>query len=144
MTRPSRSALIVSDSAPLRRYAVSSLKAIRFSCTEAINGFHAMDRLYERLFDIYVIDLDMQTSDGMSIFAITLFGGLRDPSPVVIGISSRPEAEARKAPWNETLDLAALIPKPFQPNDLIAAADAALAGQAKGMRAIVAPPHGLG
>ena len=144
MTRPSRSALIVSDSAPLRRYAVSSLKAIRFSCTEAINGFHAMDRLYERLFDIYVIDLDMQTSDGMSIFAITLSGGLRDPSPIVIGISSRPETEGRNAPWNETLNLAALIPKPFRPSDLIAAADAALAEEAKGMRAIVAPSHGSG
>jgi DNA-binding response OmpR family regulator len=144
MTRPSRSALIVSDSAPLRRYAVSSLKAIRFSCAEAINGFHAMDRLYERLFDIYVIDLDQQTSDGMSIFAITLFGGLRDPSPVVIGISSRTETEARKAPWNETLNLAALIPKPFRPNDLIAAADAVLADHAKGMRAIVAPPYDSG
>jgi len=131
MTRPSRSALIVSDSAPLRRYSVSSLKAIRFSCTEAINGFQAMDRLHERLFDIYVIDLDMPSSDGNAIFAITLFGGLCDPSPAVIGVSSRPEAEARKGPWNETLELAALISKPFRPGDLIVAAEAALAEKAK-------------
>jgi len=131
MTRPSRSALIVSDSAPLRRYAASSLEAIRFSCTETINGFHAMDRLSERLFDVYVIDLDMQTSDGMAIFAISLFGGLLDPSPIVIGVSSRPEAEARVGPWNEVLDLAALIPKPFRPEDLIAAVDAAFADRAK-------------
>jgi DNA-binding response OmpR family regulator len=131
MTRPSRSALIVSDSAPLCRYAASSLRTVRFTCTEAINGFQAIDLLHERLFDIYVIDLDMPASDGNAIFAITLFGGLCDPSPAVIGVSSRPEAEARKGPWNETLDLAALIPKPFRPGDLIAAAEAALAEQAK-------------
>src|SRR5262245_20191452 len=94
MGRLSRSALIVSDSAPLRRYIAATLEAVGYSCTEAANGYHAVDRLSERLFGLYAIDLDMPPSDGMSIFTITLTGGLRDPSPAVIGISQRSRGEA--------------------------------------------------
>src|SRR5689334_17354105 len=100
MTRPSRSALIVSDSAPLRRYAAASLEATGFSCTEAASGYVALDRLSERLFALYVVDLDMPQSDGMSIFAIAMKG--RDPSPVTIGFSRRPDAEARAGAWSST------------------------------------------
>jgi len=127
MTRLSRSALIVSDSAPLRRYIASTLEAIRFSCAEAANGYHAMDRLSERLFDLYAVDLDMAPSDGTAIFAIALTGGFRDPSPVVIGISDRPREEACKGVWASAANAVALVGKPFHPRDLIAAANAALA-----------------
>lgn len=126
MKRPSRSALIVSDSAPLRRYMATTLEAVRFCCTEAVNGSSAVDRLSERLFDICAVDLDMPASDGMSVFAVTLAGGFRDPSPVVIGISAWPEPEARKGPWANAASFAAMIGKPFHPDELIAAADAAL------------------
>lgn len=126
MSRPSRSALIVSDSAPLRRYAAASLEAIGIVCTEAANGYLAMERLSEKLFSLYVLDLDMPQSDGLAIFAITLFDGYRDPSPAVIGYSSRPPAEARHGPWPADADLAALLPKPYHPAQLIAAAQQAL------------------
>jgi len=112
----------------------TTLEAVHFSCTEAINGFHAMDRLSERLFDIYAVDLDMPASDGMAIFAITLTGGFCDPSPVVVGISSRSEEEVRAGPWATGAKLAALIAKPFRPDDLIAAADAAFPTQQKSWR----------
>src|SRR5262245_38627005 len=83
MTRPSRSALIVSDSAPLRRYINASLAGARFDCTEASSGFQATDLISNRQFGLYVIDLDMPMSDGLAIFAITLIGGGRDPSPAI-------------------------------------------------------------
>jgi two-component system, chemotaxis family, chemotaxis protein CheY len=129
MPRPSRSALIVGDSAPLRRYTAASLEGIGISCTEATNGYQAMERLSEKLFSLYVLDLDMPPSDGLAIFAITLFGGYRDPSPVVIGYSARPAGEARQGPWPGNADLAALLPKPFHPAELIAAALAAFGEQ---------------
>jgi CheY-like chemotaxis protein len=127
VTRPSRSALIVSDSATLRRYIASTLEAIRFSCTEAASGFLAMDCLSERMFDLYLVDLDIAPSDGMAIFAVTLTGGFRDPSPVLIGIAEQPQKQALKAPWGDASTFAALFAKPFRPDDLIAAAEAALA-----------------
>jgi two-component system, chemotaxis family, chemotaxis protein CheY len=129
MTRLSRSALIVIDSAPLRRYSASSLEGAGFDCIEAANGFLAMDRLSERPFDLYVIDVDMPAPDGLAIFTITLFGGYRDPSPVVIGLSARLEAEARTGPWGDEAEFAAVIPKPFPPHVLIDAARAAIAGK---------------
>jgi CheY-like chemotaxis protein len=127
MTRPSRSALIVSDSAPLRRYAAASLETAGFSCTEAGNGYLAIDRLSERLFALYVVDLDMPQSDGVSIFAIAMQG--RDPSPITIGFSRRPEAEARTGAWSSTA-FSAVLSLPFPPDALTGAAEAALAGKA--------------
>jgi CheY-like chemotaxis protein len=126
MTRPSRSALIVSDSAPLRRYAAASLEAAGFSCTEAASGYLAVDRLSERLFGLYVIDLDMPQSDGVSIFAVTMNG--RDPSPVAIGFSKRPEAEARAGAWSSTAFFSVLS-LPFPPDSLAATARAAVAAK---------------
>ncbi|HEV7694070.1 MAG TPA: response regulator [Hyphomonadaceae bacterium] len=126
MTRPSRSALIVSDSAPLRRYAAASLETAGFSCTEAASGYLAIDRLSERLFALYVVDLDMPQSDGISIFAIAMQG--RDPSPIAIGFSRRPEAEARTGAWSSTL-FSEVLSLPFAPDVLAGAAQAALAGK---------------
>ena len=119
MTRPSRSALIVSDSAPLRRYAAASLEAADFFCTEAGNGYVALDRLSERLFALYLVDLDMPQSDGVSIFAIAMKG--RDPSPITIGFSRRPEAEARIGAWSSTA-FSAVLSLPFSHDALALAA----------------------
>jgi CheY-like chemotaxis protein len=127
MTRPSRSALIVSDSAALRRYIASTLGAVGFFCAEAANGFYAMDCLSERLFDLYLIDLDTSSTDGMAMFAVTLTGGFRDASPVLIGVSDRPQEQALKHPWGDPSSFAALFTKPFQPGDVIAAVEKALA-----------------
>jgi DNA-binding response OmpR family regulator len=126
MSRQSRSALIVSDSAPLRQYIASTLGAIGIGCTQAANGFHAMDRLAERRFDLYVIDLDMPASDGLTIFAISLMGGTRDPSPMVIGLSAAGESARRASGWTDRSALFAELPKPFHPDELIATAKAAL------------------
>jgi CheY-like chemotaxis protein len=126
MTRNSRSALIVSDSAPLRRYAASSLEAAEFFCVEAASGFQAVDRVTERLFALYVIDLDMPLTDGVSIFAIALYG--MDPSPVVLGWTTRPE-HPRRGVWAPD-SFAGVIGTPFRPDDLAAAARAAVGATA--------------
>src|SRR5690242_10422671 len=72
MTRPSRSALIVSDSAPLRRYIAASLAGARISGVEASAGKQAMELMSERSFELYVVDLDMPSSDGLVVFAQAL------------------------------------------------------------------------
>ena len=129
MPRPSRSALIVGDSALLRRYSAASLEGIGITCTEASNGHQAMERPGETPFALYVIDLDMPPSDGLATFAVTLFGGGRDPTPRVIGYSVRPAGEALSSPWPRDAGLAALLPKPFHPAELIAAVQLAFAEQ---------------
>src|SRR5262245_10200829 len=125
MTRPSRSALIVSDSAPLRRYINASLAETRFNCIEASSGFQATDLISSRRFDLYVIDLDMPLSDGLAIFAITLTGGDRGSSPPIIGYSREPTTALDRAPWAGAR-FAAVLQKPFQPDEIIAAAKATL------------------
>ena len=126
MTRPSRSALIVSDSAPLRRYAATSLEAAGFACTEAASGYLAVDRISERLFAIYVIDLDMPQSEGVSILAVAMTA--RDPSLVAVGFSHRSEAEAMTGAWRST-PFSAVLSLPFPPDALAGAARNAMAGR---------------
>jgi two-component system chemotaxis response regulator CheY len=125
MTRPSRSALIVSDSAPFRRYAAAALKAGQFACTEAANGFQAIERLSGNPFLLYIVDLDMPTSDGLAMFAITLMGGERDPAPTIIGCTRNPKWETEPSPWSGKT-FAALLAKPFRPEEILVAAAAAL------------------
>jgi CheY-like chemotaxis protein len=125
MKRPSRSALIVSDSAPLRRYAAAALEAGGFVCAECASGLQAMDRFHQTRFSLYVIDLDMPPSDGLSMFAITLTGGDGERAPSIIGCtrSGRPPADG---PWSDEDKFSILLPAPFRPQQLLEAAEAAL------------------
>jgi CheY-like chemotaxis protein len=125
MKRPSRSALIVSDSAPLRRYAAAALEAGGFICAESTSGFQAMYRFHDTRFSLYVIDLDMPPSDGLSMFAITLTGGRTDQAPAIIGCtrSGRPPTDG---PWSDDGIFTTLLPTPFRPQQLLDVAEAAL------------------
>jgi CheY-like chemotaxis protein len=125
MKRPSRSALIVSDSAPLRRYAAAALESGGFICAEAANGFQAMDRFHETRFALYVIDLDMEASDALSMFAIISKDGDRDRTPAIIGCS-RSGLLPAGGPWSEKGVLATVLSSPFRPQQLLDAAEAVL------------------
>jgi two-component system chemotaxis response regulator CheY len=113
-----RSALVVGDSALLRTYVSATLKTAGFTVVEAANGFFAMDRISERSFDLCFIDLDMPQSDGMAIFALTLTGGYRNPIPLMVGCSAKPNDPPRSV-WTEEQALSAILPKPFRPQELM-------------------------
>ncbi|HEX5006566.1 MAG TPA: hypothetical protein VFV70_05605 [Hyphomonadaceae bacterium] len=123
MKRPSRSALIVSDSAPLRRYAAAALEAGGFVCAESSNGFQAMERFRETRFSLYVIDLDMAASDDLSMFRITLTGREDHARPAIIGCT-RTGVGPAKGPWADERLLFVLLPTPFRPQQLLEAANA--------------------
>ena len=125
MKRPSRSALIVSDSAPLRRYAAAALEAGGFICAESTSGFQAMDRFHATRFSLYVIDLDMPPSDGLSMFAITLTGTNDERPPVIIGCTHSGSLQA-DGPWSNRRAFAAVLVKPFRPMELLGAATTSL------------------
>ena len=125
MKRPSRSALIVSDSAPLRRYAAAALEAGGFVCAESASGLQAMERFRETRFSLYVIDLDMAASDGLSMFKITLTGREDNVPPVIIGCT-RTGRLPIDGPWADELLFSVLLPTPFRPQQLLEAANAAV------------------
>ena len=125
MKRPSRSALIVSDSAPLRRYAAAALEAGGFVCAESASGMQAMERFRETRFSLYVVDLDMAASDGLSMFKITLTGRDDSHPPVIIGCTRTGKLPA-DGPWADELLFSTLLPTPFRPQQLLEAANAAV------------------
>jgi two-component system response regulator ResD len=119
MASPSRTALVVGDSALLRTYATAILGSAGFTCVEATNGFFALETLSENQFDLCLVDLDMPPSDGMTIFALTLTGGYRKPAPAVIGVS-RHSGRQRAGVWAEDATLVGVLGKPFRPEELLA------------------------
>jgi CheY-like chemotaxis protein len=125
MKRPSRSALIVSDSAPLRRYAAAALEAGGFICAEAANGFQAIDRFHETRFALYVVDLDMAASDALSMFAIITKSRSSESAPAILGCARSGQLPA-DGPWSDKGVLAAILPSPFRPQQLLEAAEFAL------------------
>jgi CheY-like chemotaxis protein len=125
MKRPSRSALIVSDSAPLRRYAAAALEAGNYVCSEAADGFQAMEQMQQKRFSLCVIDLDVSLSDGLAMFAITLKGGSGRP-PAVIGCTRSGRLPA-DSPWADESAVSTVLPAPFRPHHLLEAAKLALA-----------------
>lgn len=125
MRRPSRSALIVSDSAPLRRYAAAALEAGGFICAESANGLQAMERFRQTRFSLYVIDLDMPPSDGLSMFAITLTGVDDSQPPSIIGCTRSGQLPA-DGPWPDEDLFSSLLQTPFRPQQLLDVAEAAL------------------
>lgn len=127
MKRPSRSALIVSDSAPLRRYAAAALESGGFECSEAANGFEAIEHLRRHRFPLYVVDVDMARTDGLPMFAIALNGdGPGHAPPTIVGCTRSGGRLSSDSPWSDPAIFAILLPTPFRPAELLEAAEAAL------------------
>ena len=127
MKRPSRSALIVSDSAPLRRYAAAALESGGFECCEAADGFEAMEHLRQHRFSLYVVDVDMARTDGLAMFAIALNGdGAGRAPPTIIGCTRSGGRLSSDSPWSDPAIFSVLLPTPFRPAELLEAAESAL------------------
>lgn len=83
-----------------------------------------MERFHQTRFSLYVIDLDMAASDGLSMFAITLTGQDDDHPPVIVGCTRN--IEETSGAWADRSMFAALLPAPFRPEQLLAVANEAL------------------
>ena len=103
--------LVIDDDQALLRMIRLSMTSDGFDVATAQDGIAALEQLETAEFDVIVLDLQMPRMDGRTFFSEMTSRGHR---PKVVILSAYGAEEARRE-----LKIAAAVPKPFDPDDLI-------------------------
>jgi DNA-binding response OmpR family regulator len=103
--------LVVDDDQALLRMIRISMTFDGFDVAIAQDGIAALEQLDAAEFDVIVLDLQMPRMDGRTFFHEMISRGHR---PKVVVLSAYGAEEAQRE-----LKIAAAVPKPFDPDDLI-------------------------
>jgi two-component system chemotaxis response regulator CheY len=124
---PILAALVVDDSAAMRRHVREALSSLPgFEVTEACDGADAWRRLVTTRFDILLTDLNMPVLDGLKLVALVR-GGSADPAlPILVITGESAETDRQRA---LELGANALLDKPVEAPVVVAAVRALLGGR---------------
>ena len=103
--------LVIDDDQALLRMIRLSMTFDGFDVATAQDGIAALEQLDTVEFDVIVLDLQMPRMDGRTFFHEMTSRGHR---PKVVVLSAYGAEEAQRE-----LKIAAAVPKPFDPDDLI-------------------------
>jgi DNA-binding response OmpR family regulator len=103
--------LVIDDDQALLRMIRLSMTFDGFNVATAQDGIAALEQLDAAEFDVVVLDLQMPRMDGRTFFHEMISRGHR---PKVVVLSAYGAEEAQRE-----LKIAAAVPKPFDPDDLI-------------------------
>lgn len=103
--------LVIDDDQALLRMIRLSMTSDGFDVATAQDGIAALEQLETAEFDVIVLDLQMPRMDGRAFFNEMTSRGHR---PKVVILSAYGAEEAQRE-----LKIAAAVPKPFDPDDLI-------------------------
>ena len=122
------SILIVDDDAFIRKVLIESLRNLDYETTEARDGKHALELIYEGSFDLVLLDSEMPGMSGIEVLEILRHQYTRSELPVII-VSATEEkmgiSGALKSGAND------YIQKPLQPSVLAARIDTQLISKNK-------------
>ncbi len=120
-----RRALVVDDSAAVRKRLRRALQAVGVETREAEDGGGAWRALQEQPVDIVLTDLHMPVMDGLKLIALVRGDEAHRATPVVVISSEAAEEEVRRA---EGLGASAWLAKPVDDAEVIRVVRALLAG----------------
>jgi two-component system, OmpR family, response regulator VicR len=104
--------LVIDDDQALLRMLRLSMASEGLEVETARDGVEGLKRLDANLFDVVVLDLQMPRMDGRTFFHEI---ATRDHRPEIVILSAYGAEQAKRE-----LNVAAAVPKPFDPDDLIA------------------------
>ena len=113
--------LIVDDSALMRKVTHLAFPGKRYEIEEAGSGFGALAQLAlaQRPFDVIVLDLQMPDMNGVEFIRAVRQRPLYRDTPIVIASSESEDSELMKEA--RRLGVAAVVRKPWKPQELAAA-----------------------
>jgi two-component system chemotaxis response regulator CheY len=121
---PTPTALVVDDSAAIRRQVCAALSEIMGMDThEAADGAEAWGLLAGRRFDVLVTDLNMPRLDGLKLVALVRQGGPHRAMPIVVITTEGAQADRQRALG---LGADAYLLKPVEPGRLVEVTQALL------------------
>lgn len=117
MTEPTvRTALVVDDSAAMRRQLVAALERLGLRTAEAVDGADGWRRLQAARFDLICTDVNMPLMDGLKLVALVRSGGPHRATPVVVITTEAGEEDRRRA---QGLGASAYLVKPVQGQQVV-------------------------
>ncbi len=118
-------ALVVDDSAAMRRHVRMALEPLAIGAVEAGDGADAWRKLQGgTLFDLIFTDINMPLMDGLKLLGLLRAGGLHQRTPVVVITTEAAEADRRRA---QSLGANAYLVKPVEREALVQAVRGLLA-----------------
>jgi two-component system chemotaxis response regulator CheY len=110
-------ALVVDDSAALRRDLVRALRRIDgMASSEAENGAEAWRKLAGGRYDVVLTDVNMPVLDGLKLVALVRGGGAHREVPIVVVTTEGAEADRRRA---LALGASAYLVKPVRADEVV-------------------------
>jgi two-component system chemotaxis response regulator CheY len=109
--------LVVDDSKTVRIYHRQVLESAGYSVDEAENGMEAVEKTANRVYDLYIVDINMPVMDGYS-FVKELRSNYSKTAPVVM-ISTEAEDLDKIKAYEAGANLYFI--KPAKPKDLLTA-----------------------
>jgi two-component system, chemotaxis family, chemotaxis protein CheY len=124
--------LIVDDSELIRKVTRLAFPGTKYDLEEAENGYGALAQLSlaQRPFDVIVLDLQMPDMNGVEFIQALRQRPLHRDTPIVIASSEKEESELLQAARG--LGVAAVVRKPWKPQELAAAVQVAVATSRRG------------
>lgn len=113
-----KSILVVDDSKTIRVYHKQILDKLGYQVDEAENGMEAVEKSLEKMYDLYLVDINMPVMDGYS-FLKELRANISNTAPVIM-ISTEAEAIDRQKAYEAGANL--YFVKPTKPDILTSCA----------------------
>jgi two-component system, chemotaxis family, chemotaxis protein CheY len=111
----SLTALVVDDSASLRRQLARALRRVGFHVAEAVDGADAWRRLQGTRADVILTDVNMPLLDGLKLVALVRGSGAHQRTPIVV-ITSESAAQDRERAI--ALGATDYLVKPVKPDEV--------------------------
>jgi two-component system, chemotaxis family, chemotaxis protein CheY len=121
--------LIVDDSELIRKVTRLAFPGTKYDLEEAENGYGALAQLSlaQRPFDVIVLDLQMPDMNGVEFIQALRQRPLHRDTPIVIASSEKEDSALLQAARG--LGVAAVVRKPWKPQELAAAVQVAAASR---------------
>jgi two-component system, chemotaxis family, chemotaxis protein CheY len=113
--RGALSALVVDDSAAMRRHLAAALHRLHIRTVEAADGAAGWRLLQAHRFDLICTDVNMPRLDGLKLVSLVRSGGPHQRTPIVVITTEAAEEDRRRA---EALGASGYLTKPVEGRDV--------------------------
>ncbi len=112
--------LIIDDSGSFRTVVRMALQRVGYEVVEAVDGMDAIKKLDGRKYNLIVCDVNMPNMDGLTFVKQAKTMGSYKFTPIIMLTT---ESQESKKAEGRAAGVRAWITKPFQPSQLVEAAD---------------------
>jgi len=112
-TKATHRILIVDDAATVRAFHRQSLEGMNLDIDEAVNGVEALEKALRTHYDLWIVDMNMPTMDGLRFLALARQNQATRDVPAIM-VTTAAGARDRTQGWKNGANL--FLVKPVDPD----------------------------